>query len=56
MIVVTDSTVLIGLAKIGKLDLLRKIFSKVYIPQEVFKELVEKGKGKPGPQLVKEAP
>ncbi|MDL1958232.1 MAG: hypothetical protein LWX01_06825 [Deltaproteobacteria bacterium] len=44
MIVVTDSTVLIGLAKIGKLDLLRKIFSKVYIPQEVFKEVVEKGR------------
>jgi uncharacterized protein len=56
VIVVTDSTVLIGLAKIGKLDLLRKIFSKVYIPQEVFKEVVEKGKGKPGSQLIKEAP
>ena len=28
---------------LGKLDLLRKIFSKVYIPQEVFKEVVEKG-------------
>jgi predicted nucleic acid-binding protein len=43
MIVVSDSTILIGLAKIGKLELLRKIFSKVYIPEEVFNEVVEKG-------------
>jgi len=53
--VVSDSTVLIGLGKIGKLNLLREIFSKVYIPEEVFKEVVEKGKDKPGSQLVKEA-
>lgn len=39
MNVVSDSTVLIGLGKIGKLNLLREIFSKVYIPEEVFKEL-----------------
>jgi hypothetical protein len=37
------------------LDLLRKIFSKTYIHQEVFREVVEKGKGS-GSQLVKEAP
>jgi predicted nucleic acid-binding protein len=43
VIVVTDSTVLIGLSKLGKLTLLREIFSKVYIPEEVFKELVECG-------------
>ena len=55
MNVVSDSTVLIGLGKIGKLDLLREIFSKVYIPEEVFKEVAEKGKDKPGSQLVKEA-
>ena len=44
MIVVTDSTVLIGLAKLGKLTLLKEIFSKVSIPKEVFKEVVERGK------------
>lgn len=55
MIVVSDSTVLIGLAKIEKLDLLRKIFSKVYIPEEVFKELTETGRAKPGAEVVKEA-
>jgi len=55
VIVVSNSTVLIGLAKIGKLDLLRKIFSKIYIPQEVFIELVEKGKRKPGSEKIKNA-
>lgn len=55
MIVVSDSTILIGLAKIGKLELLREIFSEVYIPEEVFEEVAKKGKDKPGSQLIKEA-
>lgn len=55
MIVVTDSTVLIGLAKLGKLTLLKEIFSKVTIPEEVFKEVVERGKDKPGSKLIKES-
>ena len=55
MIVISDSTILIGLVKIGKLDLLKEIFSKVYIPEEVFKEVVERGKGKPGSKVIKEA-
>lgn len=55
MIVVSDSTILIGLVKIGKLDLLKETFSKVYIPEEVFKEVVERGKGKPGSKVIKES-
>ena len=55
MIVISDSTILIGLVKIGKLDLLKEIFFKVYIPEEVFKEVVERGKGKPGSKVIKEA-
>lgn len=55
MIVVSDSTILIGLAKIGKLDLLKKIFSRVFIPEEVFKEVVERGKGKPGSNVINES-
>jgi len=55
VIVVSDSTILIGLAKIGKLDLLKEIFYKVFIPKEVFKEVVERGKGKPGYKTIKEA-
>ncbi len=34
--VIRDSTVLIGLAKIEKTDLLRKLFQKIYIPEAVF--------------------
>ena len=55
MIVVSDSTILIGLEKIGKSHLLREIFSKIFIPEEVFKEVVERGKGKPGSKVIKEA-
>ena len=53
MIVVSNSTILIGLAKIGKLDLLPKIFSKIYIPMEVFYELIGKGGKKPGSEKIK---
>lgn len=28
---------------------------KVFIPEEVFKEVVERGKGKPGSKVIKEA-
>ncbi|RZB34744.1 MAG: hypothetical protein SRB1_00512 [Desulfobacteraceae bacterium Eth-SRB1] len=55
MIVVSDSTILIGLVKIGRLDLLKETFSRVFIPEEVFKEVVERGKGKPGSKVIKEA-
>lgn len=43
MIVVSNSTILIGLARINKLDLLKKLFSKVYIPDTVFSELTRTG-------------
>jgi len=36
VIVVCDSTVLIGLAKIRRLDILRQVFSKISVPEEVF--------------------
>lgn len=42
--VVSNSTSLIYLAKIGKLDLLKVIFGEVLIPNEVFTEVVKKGK------------
>jgi len=41
LIVVSNSTILIGLAKIDRLDLLKKLFSKVYIPEAVFNELTQ---------------
>ena len=43
MIVVSDSTILIGLAKIGQLDLLKEVFHKIYVPEEVFREVTKRG-------------
>lgn len=42
--IVSNSTVLIYLAKIGKLNLLNKLFIDVLIPVEVFNEVVVNGK------------
>jgi uncharacterized protein len=42
--VVSNSTPLIYLAKIGKLELLRTLFGEVLIPKEVYAEVVMKGK------------
>ena len=39
MIVISDSTPLITFMKLGRLDLLHKMFSDVLIPQAVFQEL-----------------
>jgi len=44
MSVVTNATPLIYLTKIGKLLLLKRIFGSVIIPEEVRKELIDKGK------------
>ena len=44
MIVVSDTTPLIGLASIGKLNILRELFEEVYIPQAVFDETVTSGR------------
>jgi len=42
--VVSNATPLIYLAKIGKLEFLRNTFDEVIIPEEVRKEVVDKGK------------
>jgi predicted nucleic acid-binding protein len=55
MIVISDSTVFIGLAKIEKLSLLSNIFQKVYVPEAVYNEVVEKGRKKPGAKEVRES-
>lgn len=44
MIVVSDTTPLIGLASIGRLELLLEIFGEVYIPQAVYDETVAHGR------------
>ena len=56
MAVVVDSSPLICLAKIGKLELLRKLYGLVIIPQEVHHEVVVEGKRlhKGGVELIDE--
>lgn len=44
--VVSDSTVLIFLAKLNKLPLLKMVYPKVLIPEKVHEEVVGKGKKK----------
>jgi predicted nucleic acid-binding protein len=55
MIVVTNSTPIISLAKINKLHLLRDIFGEIYVPNAVYKEVALKGKGRPGSKEIEEA-
>lgn len=44
MIVVSDTTPLIGLASMDRLELLQELFGDVYIPQAVFDETVTSGR------------
>lgn len=41
MIVISDTTPIITLLKINQLDLLKELFGKVYIPDRVYKELIQ---------------
>ncbi len=43
--IVSDTTTLIILGKLGRYDLLENLFSKIYIPQEVIKEIGIKSDG-----------
>ena len=56
MIAVSDSSPLIGLSRIGCLDLLARIFETVYISAEVYDEVVLVGAGRPGAESVALAP
>ena len=48
MIVVSDTSPIINLAIIGSLDLLPRIFGKIIIPGNVFKEITVQGADMPG--------
>lgn len=43
-VVVSNSTPLIYLAKVGRLNILRGVFERVFIPEAVFEEVVIRGK------------
>ena len=40
--VIVNSTPLIALSNVGKLEILRKLYEEIYIPQAVFNEVTEK--------------
>lgn len=48
MIVVSNATPVITLAKIGHFDLLQKLFTKITISQDVWTEVAIKGAGRSG--------
>ena len=54
--VVSNSSPLIHLSRIGRLYLLQELFNEVIIPCAVYKEVVEEGMGQPGALEVKNAP
>ncbi len=55
MNVICDAAVLIGLAKIDRLDLLRKLYGNIYIPWAVYQEVVVRGKKRPGVEEIDRA-
>ncbi len=55
MIVVSDSSPLIALARIRRLNLLASIFTRILIPAEVHQEVAVAGLGLPGAEEVRHA-
>jgi predicted nucleic acid-binding protein len=52
MIIVSDSTPLIALSVIDQLVLLKTYFNEIYIPPEVYREVVIVGENRPGANTV----
>ena len=55
MIVVSDTSPIINLAIIGRLELLPKLFGEVILPKAVYEEIVINGKDEPGANEVSSA-
>jgi predicted nucleic acid-binding protein len=53
--IITNSTPIIGLSIISKLDLLNALFDTIYVPQAVYNEIVHQGSRKYGKDELKEA-
>lgn len=52
MIVISDTSPIIYLSIVGRLDILKILFQRIIIPESVFNELTVHGKGQPGSQEV----
>ncbi|MCC9076836.1 DUF3368 domain-containing protein [Litorilinea aerophila] len=55
MIVVSDASILINLARIGELDLLQKLYGQITIPDAVWQEVVVDGGDQPGAEDIRTA-
>lgn len=55
MILVLDSSALITLARVGRLDLFRQIAGTAHIPEAVYEEVVQGGRDRPGSLEVSQA-
>ena len=55
MLVVSNSSPLIALARLSHLDLLQSLYSEIQIPQAVYQEVVQAGKGREGSAAVDSA-
>lgn len=55
MIVISNSSPLIALSLISQLNLLEELFGEIFIPPEIYQEIVIRGKGKVGEKEVKGA-
>ncbi len=55
MVVLSNSTPLIYLAKMGELQLLKNLFTEIIVADKVFEEVVVQGAGKPGSGEVRNA-
>ncbi len=55
MKVVANSSILISLSSINRLSLLKEKFNEIYIPEAVWEEVVETGKGETGFEEVRRA-
>jgi uncharacterized protein len=55
MNVVSNSSPLVGLARIGKLELLQALYTNLTVPEAVWQEVVVAGSDQPGADQVREA-
>ena len=51
-VVIADSSCLIALAKIDRLNILKLLFNLIYVSRAVYDEVVVQGKGRPGSVVV----
>jgi len=51
-LIVADASPVIGLAKIGRLEIIYQLASEVWIPREVWREVVERGGNRPEARLI----